>query len=150
MKLLDQLVEERSQISEGQQGIVTRAADEERDLTETENTNLHDLATRAEELDTRIAELRAVQVSNLEAAKLRAEVQATDDTETRAVGGVVVTNAPLTYAEENRSFGKINKTSALENAETSAVGRALAFLGLGGSEIASADEVSTAIAHGSI
>lgn len=54
------------------------------------------------------------------------------------------------YAEENRSFGKINKTSALENAETSAVGRALAFLGLGGSEIASADEVSTAIAHGSI
>ena len=54
------------------------------------------------------------------------------------------------YAEENRSFGKINKTSALENAETSAVGRALAFLGLGGSEIASADEVSTAIAHGSV
>ena len=49
------------------------------------------------------------------------------------------------YAEENRSFGKINKTSALENAETSAVGRALAFLGLGGSEIASADEVAGAI-----
>ena len=53
------------------------------------------------------------------------------------------------YAEENRAYGKINKTSALENAETSAVGRALAFLGLGGSEIASADEVSNAIAHGS-
>ena len=103
MKLLDQLVEERDGISQAQQGIVTRAADDERDLTETENTNLHDLATRAEELDTRIAELRAVQVSNLEAAKLRAEVQATDDTETRAVGGVVVTNEPLTYAEENRS-----------------------------------------------
>ena len=44
------------------------------------------------------------------------------------------------YAEESRAYGKINKTSALENAETSAVGRALAFLGLGGSEIASADE----------
>ena len=54
------------------------------------------------------------------------------------------------YAEENRSLGKINKTSALENAETSAVGRALAFLGLGGTEIASADEVATAIAHGSL
>jgi len=53
------------------------------------------------------------------------------------------------YAEESRAYGKINKTSALENAETSAVGRALAFLGLGGSEIASADEVSNAIAHGS-
>ena len=49
------------------------------------------------------------------------------------------------FAEENRSFGKINKTSALENAETSAVGRALAFLGLGGTEIASADEVAGAI-----
>ena len=49
------------------------------------------------------------------------------------------------YAEEDRSFGKINKTSALENCETSAVGRALAFLGLGGTEIASADEVANAI-----
>ena len=38
--------------------------------------------------------------------------------------------------------GYINKTSALENAETSAVGRALAFLGIGIIEsIASADEV---------
>jgi HK97 family phage major capsid protein len=103
MKLLDQLVEERAEISEAQTGLVTRAAEEERDLTETEDTNLKDLATRAEELDTRIAELRAVQVSNLEAAKLRAEVNATDDTEIRAVGNVVVTNEPLTYSEENRS-----------------------------------------------
>lgn len=51
------------------------------------------------------------------------------------------------YAEEFRAFGKINKTSALENAETSAVGRALAFFGLAGSEIASADEVANAIAQ---
>jgi HK97 family phage major capsid protein len=103
MKLLDQLVEERATISETQTGLVTRAADEERDLTETEDTNLKDLATRAEELDTRIAELRAVQVANLEAAKLRAEVASTDDTEVRAVGNVVVTNEPNTYSEHNRS-----------------------------------------------
>lgn len=51
------------------------------------------------------------------------------------------------YAEEVRSHSKINKTSALENAETSAVGRALAFFGLAGSEIASADEVASAIAQ---
>ena len=51
------------------------------------------------------------------------------------------------YAEEVRTASKINRTSALENAETSAVGRALAFFGLGGSEIASADEVASAISQ---
>jgi len=51
------------------------------------------------------------------------------------------------YAEEVRSATAINRTSALENAETSAVGRALAFYGLAGTEIASADEVAGAIAQ---
>ena len=103
MKLLDQLVEERAEISTAQEGLVNRAADEERDLTETEDTSLKDLATRAVELDARIQELRDVQTANLEAAKLRAEVAATDDSETRAVGNVVVTNEPNTYSEHNRS-----------------------------------------------
>ena len=94
MKLLDQLVEERAEISTAQEGLVNRAADEERDLTETEDQSLKDLATRAVELDARIQELRDVQTANLEAAKLRAEVAATDDSETRAVGNVVVTNEP--------------------------------------------------------
>ncbi len=49
------------------------------------------------------------------------------------------------HAEEDRTKGQINKTSALENAETSAVGRALAFFGLGGTEIASADELVNAL-----
>ena len=49
------------------------------------------------------------------------------------------------YAEEVRTASKINRTSALENCETSAVGRALAFFGLAGSEISSADEVANAI-----
>lgn len=49
------------------------------------------------------------------------------------------------HSEEYRSDGKINATSALENAETSAIGRALAALGLGGTEFASADEVAHAI-----
>lgn len=41
--------------------------------------------------------------------------------------------------------GYINKTSALENAETSAVGRALAFLGIGVIDsVASADELGKA------
>ena len=49
------------------------------------------------------------------------------------------------HAEEKRSASQINKTSALENAETSAIGRALAALGLGGTEFATADEVANAI-----
>ena len=56
--------------------------------------------------------------------------------------GVVIATG---YAEEVRTASNINRTSALENCETSAVGRALAFFGLGGSEIASADEVANAI-----
>lgn len=49
------------------------------------------------------------------------------------------------YAEEKRSASQINRTSALENCETSAIGRALANFGLGGGEYASADEVANAI-----
>lgn len=49
------------------------------------------------------------------------------------------------YAEENRSDSGVNYTSALENAETSAIGRALSAAGFGGSEYASADEIAAAI-----
>lgn len=49
------------------------------------------------------------------------------------------------HAEENRESSQINSTSALENCETSAIGRCLAALGLGGTEFASADEVAQAI-----
>lgn len=49
------------------------------------------------------------------------------------------------HAEENRASSQINKTSALENAETSAIGRALAAFGFGGTEFATANEVENAI-----
>ena len=49
------------------------------------------------------------------------------------------------HAEEKRTASKINMTSALENCETSAIGRALAFLGFISDGIASAEEVSVAI-----
>lgn len=49
------------------------------------------------------------------------------------------------HAEEYRDSSTINKTSALENCETSAIGRALAALGLGGTEFATADELKRAI-----
>lgn len=51
------------------------------------------------------------------------------------------------HAEEVRAASAINRTSAVEVAETSAVGRALAAFGLHGGEYASAGEVETAIAQ---
>ena len=54
------------------------------------------------------------------------------------------------YAQETVDKNKnINRTSMLENCETSAVGRALGFLGIGSVDsIASADEVNKAINKG--
>ena len=50
------------------------------------------------------------------------------------------------YAEERRSNRGVNSTSALENCETSALGRALAAAGYGGSgQYASADELANAL-----
>tara|TARA_R110002096_G_scaffold7741_5_gene33179 strand:+ start:101 stop:499 length:399 start_codon:yes stop_codon:yes gene_type:complete len=52
------------------------------------------------------------------------------------------------HAEEVRGSSNINKTSALENCSTSAVGRALGWCGFASTEsIASADEVKVAIAR---
>jgi len=54
------------------------------------------------------------------------------------------------YSQAVIGDGMVNKTAALENAETSAVGRALGFMGIGVIEsIASADEMSKAKVNGS-
>jgi len=59
------------------------------------------------------------------------------------VDGVVVATG---WAEEVRGSTNINKTSALENCESSSVGRALAFMGFGiDGSIAAAEEVENAI-----
>lgn len=58
-------------------------------------------------------------------------------------GRVVATG----YAEESRTASQINRTSALENCETSAIGRCLASAGMAGTEYASADEVAQAISQ---
>lgn len=71
-------------------------------------------------------------------------------------GGIVVMKATATagdgrvlgtgYAYERESSSYINKTSYIENCETSAVGRALGFCGIGvDTSIASAEEVANAI-----
>lgn len=71
-------------------------------------------------------------------------------------GGVVTMKATVTngngqvlgtgYAYEKETSSFINKTSYIENCETSAVGRALGFCGIGvDTSIASAEEVANAI-----
>ena len=58
--------------------------------------------------------------------------------------GVVVSQG---HAHEVRSASNINKTSYVENCETSAIGRALGILGIGiDTSVASANEVQDAIA----
>jgi len=52
------------------------------------------------------------------------------------------------HAHETQGSSNINKTSYVENCETSAIGRALAMLGIGiDTSIASANEVEEAISH---
>ena len=52
------------------------------------------------------------------------------------------------HAEEYMGSSYINKTSFIENCETSAIGRALGLLGIGiDTSIASAEEVSNAISN---
>lgn len=67
----------------------------------------------------------------------------------RNAEGVAIATA---HAQEDRTSSMINKTSYIENCETSAVGRALAFADAIGVEtsIASADEVDMAIAKQSV
>ena len=49
------------------------------------------------------------------------------------------------HAEEKRDASFVNRTSALENAFTSSLGRCLASFGLHGTEFASADELANAL-----
>jgi|18_taG_2_1085343.scaffolds.fasta_scaffold02082_5 uncharacterized protein (DUF3820 family) len=67
--------------------------------------------------------------------------------------GIIIMKATLQIGEntytghayEVEGSSQINTTSALENAETSCIGRSLASAGMGGSEFASADELANAL-----
>ena len=75
--------------------------------------------------------------SDLERVAVKASISVFEDREWRLLS--------TGLAEEFRGDNYINKTSALENCETSAIGRALACLGLGGGEYASSFEMDNAI-----
>ena len=81
------------------------------------------------------------------AATIKTDIVFQDDKKVIVKSEVFIDNKLVStgLAEELRAASRINQTSALENAETSAVGRALAMLGLTNDKIASAEEVSQAI-----
>ena len=114
MQLLNQLIEERAEIGETQTSIVTRAAEEARDLTEVEDKNLSDLQARSLTLDSRIAELRQIKERNMAAELMKAEVKAMggQETETKSVGGAIVRNEPLTYSQNRADHSFFNDVFA--------------------------------------
>ena len=58
------------------------------------------------------------------------------------IGGVCIATG---HAEENRTASRINSTSALENCESSAIGRMLSICGITNDQIASAEELTAAL-----
>lgn len=75
-----------------------------------------------------------------ERCTVKAEISIRDD---EGVGHIIAVG----HASEVRTSSNVNKTSYVENCETSAVGRALGFAGFGiDAAIASADEVDSALA----
>lgn len=69
----------------------------------------------------------------------------------QAVAGYYENGVPIILgsglAQETKGYGMVNKTSYIENCETSAVGRALGMIGLGinGGGICSAEELANAV-----
>jgi Icc-related predicted phosphoesterase len=81
---------------------------------------------------------------------IRTEFPLIDDTQCLCLCTITTPEGTIVaqgHAHEEKSSSNINKTSYVENCETSAVGRALAMLGIGiDTSIASANEVEDAIA----
>jgi len=81
---------------------------------------------------------------------IRTEFPIIDDTQCLCLCTITTPDGNVVaqgHANEEKGSSNINKTSYVENCETSAVGRALAILGIGiDTSIASANEVQDAIA----
>ena len=93
----------------------------------------------------RVKEFRA----NYSAFTVLSEIVSLDENSVVMVARVYDPNGKVVangYAQEDRNASNINKTSYVENCETSAVGRALGMFGIGiDASMASADEVANAI-----
>lgn len=98
-------------------------------------------------VDTRVKEFHRLYPNGMIETKLISYTEGVVVFKAKAIPDVAKPDRYFTgYSQERIGEGMINKTSALENGETSAVGRALGFAGIGIVEgIASADEINKAI-----
>lgn len=76
------------------------------------------------------------------------EVLEQDNTRVAVVAKIISPDGKVVatgHAEEYRNANEVNRSSAMENGETSAVGRALFMAGYGNGEICSAEELAAAL-----
>jgi HK97 family phage major capsid protein len=101
---LAQLHEKRNQKAELIDATLTRAAEEDRDISDIETANVTALAKEIEKLDERIAQVTDIETRKAEAANMARKVEG-DKPETRAAGGWKVSREERTYhANSENSF----------------------------------------------
>lgn len=98
--LITKLREERDSLKESISAICETAATETRDLNETEDQNLSDLASRLESVNTRLEQLEKIELRNAQAIELSNKVDKAP-AEHREVGGAHVTSEEKTYHQRS-------------------------------------------------
>lgn len=93
---LSKLQEQRSAKTSLIDSTLTRAADEDRDITEIELANIQALKLEVEKLDERIAQIAEIETRNAANAEIAAKLDAAPAAETR-MGGYKVTSEEPTY-----------------------------------------------------
>jgi HK97 family phage major capsid protein len=94
---LASLHEKRNQKADLIDATLNRAAEEDRDITEVEASNVQALAKEIEALDARISQVTDIETRKAEAAELARKVEGTATAETRSAGGWKVTREERTY-----------------------------------------------------
>ena len=97
---LASLHEKRNQKADLIDATLTRAADEDRDISEVEAANVQALAKEIEKLDERIAQVTDIETRKAEAAELARKVEG-NVSETRQAGGWKVTREERTYSPQS-------------------------------------------------
>lgn len=115
-------------------------------MADKRTVNIH--GKEYETVASRVQKFRETDYNN-QTQSIITEIVSIDDKTVVVKASIIIGSTVLAtgHAEEDRQSSTINKTSAVENCETSAIGRALAAFGLAGTEFASADEVAQAISH---